>query len=70
MIRLTRLNGDRFVLNADMIRELEATPDTVITLSTNQKMVVREPVDDVIRAVIRYKKALFTGAHLEIGNDS
>lgn len=69
MIRLTRLNGDPFVLNADMIREIEATPDTVITLSTNQKMVVREPVDDVIHAVLKYKRAVFTGAHLEKGND-
>ncbi len=62
MIHLTRLNGDGFVLNADMIREIESTPDTVITMTTNQKIVVREPLDDVIDAVIKYKHALFTGA--------
>ena len=62
MIQLTRLNGERFVLNADLIREIEATPDTVITMTTNQKLVVREPLDAVIDAVVRYKQALFTGA--------
>ena len=56
MIKLTRLNGDRFVLNAEMIREIESTPDTVITLATGQKTIVRESVEDVRNAVIDYKR--------------
>lgn len=65
MIYLTRLNGERFVLNADLIREMEATPDTVITMTTDQKFMVSEPLDEVIKAVIEYKRALFTGAKWE-----
>ena len=68
MITVTRFNGKRFVVNAELIREIEATPDTVITTTTNQKIVVREPVDAVIDAVIKYKHALFTGS--KWGKDS
>lgn len=58
MISLTRFNGSRFVLNADMIREIEATPDTIITLSTDQKIIVRESVDEVLSAVLEYKRGI------------
>lgn len=60
MIRLTRLNGHVFVLNAEMIQEIDATPDTVVTLSNGQKIIVREPVDEICQAVIAYKHAIFT----------
>lgn len=58
MISLTRFNGSRFVLNAEMIREIEATPDTIITLSTDQKIIVRESVDEVLSAVLEYKRGI------------
>lgn len=58
MIKLTRLNGAEFVLNAEMIKEIEATPDTIITLDSDKKILVREPVDAVREAVIEYKRAI------------
>ncbi|HIJ66285.1 MAG TPA: flagellar FlbD family protein [Candidatus Hydrogenedentes bacterium] len=58
MIHVTRLNGSEFVINGDMIREVEATPDTVITLNTGQKIMVREAVDEVVAAVIEYKRRI------------
>ena len=58
MIKVTRLNGSTFMVNAEMIREIEATPDTIITLSTGQKIMVRESVDAVANAVIEYKRAI------------
>ena len=61
MINLTRLNGTPFVLNAEVIREIEATPDTIITLSTGEKIVVGESVDAVTSAVIDYKRAIMGG---------
>lgn len=62
MIHLTKLNGQDFVLNAEMIREVEATPDTIITIVSGQKIVVREPVDAVVSAVIDYKRAIMGGS--------
>ena len=46
MIDVTRLNGKNFVLNAELIEVMEETPDTVITLTTGHKYVVKESLDD------------------------
>lgn len=62
MIRLSRLNGKSFVLNCDLIQTLESTPDTVITLRDGEKLMVREPVDEVIRLAVEFRKRLFENA--------
>lgn len=56
MIRVTRLNNTSFVVNAELIETIEATPDTVVTLTTERKYVVRETVDELIRRVVAYKR--------------
>ncbi len=58
MIALTRLNGKKFVLNADLIRTVESNPDTTITLINGDHMVVTENADDVVKAAIRYGQCL------------
>lgn len=56
MIILHRLNGKEFVLNAEHIKFVESTPDTLITLIANdEKFMVKESVEDVIKATIDYK---------------
>ena len=67
MIYLTRLNGNRFVLNAEIIREVEATPDTIVTLSTGQKIMVAESVDEVVQEVLEYKRAIALGGSKPAG---
>ena len=57
MIRVTRLGGRELVVNADLIRFVESTPDTIITLTGGDKLVVLESVDDVIRRCIEYGRA-------------
>jgi flagellar protein FlbD len=56
MIVLHRLNKEEFTLNADYIETLEATPDTVITLTSGKKLMVKENVDNVVQQVVRYKQ--------------
>jgi len=57
MITLHRLNGKEFVLNAEHIKFVESTPDTLITLNVNEeKFMVKESVKDVIQRVIEYKR--------------
>lgn len=56
MVTLTRLNGSAIVVNADLIEMLETTPDTVMTLTTGKKLVVKESVDEVVGKVIDYKR--------------
>ncbi|MGZ3650498.1 MAG: flagellar FlbD family protein [Bdellovibrionota bacterium] len=62
MITLHRLNGKEFVLNAEQIKFVEATPDTVITLAgSDEKFMVKESVNDVVRMVIEYKRQWMYG---------
>jgi flagellar protein FlbD len=62
MIHLSRLNGKPFVLNADLIKFVEATPDTVISLTTGEKIMVAEDVDTVVGRAIEYGRACRTFA--------
>jgi flagellar protein FlbD len=56
MIKLTRLTGDPFVLNAELIRYVEQRPDTFITLTNGDRMVVLEDMDEVLRRAIEYQR--------------
>lgn len=58
MIQLTRLNGQAFVVNADKIRYLEQTPDTMICCDTGEKLMVKESMTEVIRRTIDYARAV------------
>ena len=57
MIHLTRLGGEPFILNAELIQYVEARPDTFITLTTGQRFVVCEAMDEVLRRVVVYQQA-------------
>jgi flagellar protein FlbD len=59
MVKLTRLNGQEFIVNAELIQFLDATPETILTLTTLQKIVVKESLDEVIKKVVAYKKSTF-----------
>ncbi len=58
MIHLTRINRVPLVLNSDLIEHIETTPDTVISLTNGQKFVVLETVDEIIRRVIDFRRAV------------
>jgi flagellar protein FlbD len=58
MITVTRLDGSRFVVNAEMIRTVESTPDTLIKLTTGDSYMVRERTDEVVRLVVEYGRLL------------
>ena len=59
MIRLTRLDGEAFVLNAELIRYIESRPDTYVTLTTGDRLVVTEPLDEVMRRAIEYQQSKY-----------
>lgn len=73
MITLTRINGTPFIVNAAMIELVESTPDTVITLLSSRKYVLRETAHEVARLVTEYYRRIgivgAEGAHWEaLGN--
>jgi len=59
MIKLTRISQELLVLNPDLIEYMEATPDTVITLTTGQKLRVSETPDQVIARIVEFRRAVF-----------
>ncbi|MFW6267079.1 MAG: flagellar FlbD family protein [Halanaerobium sp.] len=61
MIKLTRTSGKEFLLNADLIEEVQETPDTVITLTNGRKLLVKESADDIIKKVVKYRQKIMSG---------
>ena len=58
MIQLTRLNGNPMVLNSDLIKTAEASPDTMLTLINGEKLIVREDCAEVTERVLAYRARL------------
>lgn len=56
MIKLTRLDGETFVLNAELIKYVESRPDTFVTLTSGDRVVVGEPMDEVLRLALEYQQ--------------
>ena len=59
MVKITRLNDSVLVVYADMIEFLEATPDTIVTLTTGRKVVAKESIEELIEKVVAYKRRCF-----------
>jgi flagellar protein FlbD len=58
MVHVTRLNGEEIVLNTGLIETLEATPDTLITLVTGKRFMVREPLPLVVARITTYLREI------------
>lgn len=56
MIRVTRLNGKPFVVNAELIETIDESPDTIITLVGGKKFIVKEDFDEMIEKVVHYRR--------------
>ncbi|MBF1013598.1 MAG: flagellar FlbD family protein [Lachnospiraceae bacterium] len=65
MIDVTKMNGLEFTINADLIEVIEEVPDTVITLTTGKKIMVKESRLQIKNLVKNYKREIFTGAILD-----
>lgn len=67
MIKVTRLDHSELVVNAELIETVEATPDTVITLTSGKKLVVSEGVEEIVRRVMEYRRDVY-GAQQQQGH--
>jgi flagellar protein FlbD len=63
MIELTRLNGNPLVVNSDLIKYAESSPDTVLTLVNGEKIVVLESCEDVVNRTVAYRARVSAAAH-------
>ena len=58
MIELTRLNGRPLVVNSDLIKTAEASPDTMLTMINGEKLIVREGIAEVVERILNYRARL------------
>lgn len=61
MIEVKRLNDSILIVNSDLIEFIEATPDTLVTLTTGKKIVIKDTVDEVIKKVVQYRRSINEG---------
>jgi flagellar protein FlbD len=59
MITVSRLNSKKFILNCELIKYIEAIPDTLITLTSGEKLMVKESVEHVIEETMNFRKRLY-----------
>lgn len=59
MIQLTRLDGEEFILNAELIKYIESRPDTFVTLTTGERFVIRESAAEAMQRAIKYQQTKF-----------
>src|SRR5271169_6149219 len=70
MIELTRLNGQAMVVNCDLIKYVESSPDTMLTLIHGEKTVVSEPCEEVVRRTSAYRAMLLINVFSQISSGS
>lgn len=69
MIALNRLNNQPIMVNADLIETLESTPDTVVTLTSGNKLIVRDRPEEIQAKIIEYKRRIHAPVTLTSGGD-
>jgi len=58
MIEVTKLDNSKILVNVDLIQSLQSTPDTVITFTTRDKIMVKEPLDVISQKILEYQRAV------------
>jgi flagellar protein FlbD len=58
MIKVTRLNDSVLMVNVDRIQSLQAIPETVITFTNNDKLMVKEPLEEVSQKIVDYQRTI------------
>lgn len=61
MIQLTRLNSHPLAVNSDLIKFIEQAPDTVITLVTGEKLLVRESAEEILNRIVEFRRSVLSG---------
>jgi len=59
MIALIRLNGQPLMVNCDLIESIEATPDTVVTLTSGNKLIVRDSMEQLQAKIVEFKRKIY-----------
>jgi flagellar protein FlbD len=66
MITVTRLNDSPLVINTDLIEFVESIPDTIISLTSGKKVMVKESIDEIVARVENYQRKIYSGHLTEV----
>lgn len=58
MIEVTRLNGQKFLINPDHIRSVEQTPDTIIGFEDGQVLMVKETPREIVQKIVGFRNEM------------
>lgn len=58
MISVTKINGQRLIVNAELIRFVEANPDTMVTLTTGDRLIIKDTPEEVVKKAVDYGRML------------
>ncbi len=67
MIQLTRLDNPKLVINVEKIQTLPETPDTVITFTNHDRIMVREPMDEISNRIMEYQRSIHNNSLFDAG---
>ncbi len=67
MIRLTRLDNKEFLVNPDLIEFIEEMPNTILSLRTEKKIIVKETLDEVLRRITDFKRSIHSTPYFQKG---
>lgn len=70
MIQLTRLNHETVLVNSDLIVLVEANPDTVLSLTTGERVRVLEGMQVIVERVVEFKRLVLSGASVAGGGEA
>lgn len=59
MIKVKKINGRDLIINAELIEFVENTPDTIISMTTGKKIIVKDTSEELIKKVIEYRREIF-----------
>jgi flagellar protein FlbD len=65
MIYVTKLNHTPVLLNSDLIEQIEMTPDTIISLTTGQKIMVLETSEELVERIVNFRRSVLAGPRLQ-----
>jgi len=66
MITVTRLNDAPLVINTDLIEFVESIPDTIISLTSGKKVMVKESIDEIVARIENYQRKIYSGHITEV----
>jgi len=70
MIQLTRLNNSPLIVNSDLIKFVEQSPDTVLTLVNGEKILVRETAEKVLQRIVQFRRTVLEGIYPALSHSS